>query len=408
MTRLALRDLLEDVLSGLVGYRYRALGLAVVFALGSGGLVAAIGLNATAGQQLRERIATTQLDEVVARPVSAGPADGDGDGVAGAGDAVSLPDDAGARAREIPDVQGAGVVVTTVGARFAVVRTEPTHAAAVPVNVSVMGVDSTSLEAFEARTDPATAPELFGASTTLRVAILGPDAASTLGVRQAGPGSRIEVGGVPLEVVGVLTDVGRATELGNAVLVPAGLAHDLAPQNADEYLFVRTARGRAYAVSQVLPAALSPASPARVAVDPVPDLRQLRRGVSSDLDQSAGLLAGVMLVLAVVTTMSMMTVSVTERRGEIALRRAVGTSRRRIAWMFRLEGTIVGLAGGACGVVGGIAAVVVASATEGWSAVVPVWLPVVGLLCGAGVGFAAASRAATRAAAVEPALALKL
>lgn len=62
-----------------------------------------------------------------------------------------------------------------------------------------------------------------------------------------------------------------------------------------------------------------------------------------------GLLAAAALITAALAVSSMMLANVLERRGEIGLFKALGATNARIAFIFLLEASVVGLAGGALG-----------------------------------------------------------
>ncbi|WP_135302372.1 ABC transporter permease [Haloarcula amylovorans] len=79
--------------------------------------------------------------------------------------------------------------------------------------------------------------------------------------------------------------------------------------------------------------------------------------------------AGVSLVVAGVSIFNVMLMSVSERRGEIGVLRAVGVHRRQVLRTLLVEATLLGVVGGAIGAVLGTAAVVVtATQTE-----LPLW-----------------------------------
>lgn len=389
-------DLGEDVLAGLLGHGLRTVGLAAIFALGSAGLVASLGISQTAAQQVRERLTDAALDQVTAQPGRDG----------STGEVTTLPEDAVTRIEQISDVLAAGRIWQVSKNRAQVSRTDDTTVDP-GVDLSVVGVESSSLDVYAATTSPSGIVDLFDNEKITRTAILGKSAAKALGIEAPGPGRRIHVSHLTLEVIGIISDTGRAPGLDTAVLVPRSVAQALGSTDTDLRLMARTRPGRAYAVAQVLAATLRPANPQSVAVDSVVDLRTLRRGVSTDLDTSAAALAVLMLFLATVTTANVMTMSVNDRRPEIALRRAVGMSGRSVAVSFLLEGALIGILGGAAGSAVGVFATLASSAHQNWDAVLSPWLAPVGLLCGLGVGLLAATRAALRAGRIPPALAIR-
>ncbi|MFA7267593.1 MAG: ABC transporter permease, partial [Candidatus Nanopelagicales bacterium] len=67
-----------------------------------------------------------------------------------------------------------------------------------------------------------------------------------------------------------------------------------------------------------------------------------------------GAVAAISLLVGGIGVMNIMLVSVTERIGEIGLRKALGAAPRIIRRQFMLEASVLGLAGGAAGVAGGI------------------------------------------------------
>jgi putative ABC transport system permease protein len=119
------------------------------------------------------------------------------------------------------------------------------------------------------------------------------------------------------------------------------------------------------------------------------------------------LVAAVALIAGGVVAASLLLLSVTERTGEIGLRRAVGARSRDIALQFLSEAAVTTLLGGALGVLpGGLLAFLAArqfgvQSFFSWKAVVA------GLALSALIGLAAGVLPARRAAALAPAEALR-
>jgi len=93
--------------------------------------------------------------------------------------------------------------------------------------------------------------------------------------------------------------------------------------------------------------------------------------------------------------------------GAIALRRALGATRRQIAGQFIAESVVIGPLGGLIGVALGVLAVIGISVVRDWTPVVDPWTALGGALLGAVLGLVAGGFPAHRAAAIEPVDALR-
>lgn len=216
-------------------------------------------------------------------------------------------------------------------------------------------------------------------------AVLGHSALQQLlkqGARE--PVEEITIMGRPYSVVGVLApaELGyNSSMVDEAVLIPLDMATRYAQSpglnQAAVQLWPEVDHDLASAeISDLLskfkgqPSNLNISSP-----------RQLLEQVSRQMRLYTMLLAAVgsiSLIVGGVGIMNMMLVSVTERRREIGIRRAMGAQRKDIVSQFLVESMLLSFVGGIVGVGLGVAVSLVAASVQGWR---PVWVPGSMLLC---------------------------
>ncbi|MDX2340072.1 ABC transporter ATP-binding protein/permease [Micrococcus sp. M4NT] len=387
-----------DALSSLSSRFLRTVLLMAAFAVGIGGLVAAVGLTQTATAQVSARLTAAALDEVVVNL----PAD----------DGLLDPDDDrltrwGAGLAALPHVRAAGHLAQISPADVRITRSTPDE----PEPSAALTLASASSSA-AAATDlrfPAGAEALLDSSTE-RLAWVTPDAARALQlpVPESGilsPGYRIWVAGQSVPVVGLVQVSDRTPQLGAAVFVTRPLMAGM--RRPELTLTVRTETGFPYPVAQAAPLVIAPENPGSVTTRTVADLRNLRAGVSDDLGAFVGVLSAVLLALAVISASTAMYLSVQSRTAEIALRRAIGSGRALIARLFLLEGALIGLAGGAVGAALGSAVILAVAQSRGWAAVLPSAAVPLSLALGLAAGVVSALYPAWVASRQRPADALR-
>lgn len=257
-----------------------------------------------------------------------------------------------------------------------------------------------------------------------RVCVIGHEVHEVL-LRTAalGPTLRLEIDGELFAVVGVLAEkpmLGNTTSTypwGRKVMVPSTTYDALyAPTHAVERIYVRPPG---------LHAAMR--APMRASVQRV--LLRRHFGVTNfelQKDESGGkeklimtviqvllLGTGVLAVLASgINITNVMLVTVSERRREIGLRRALGATQRSILLQFLLEATALSLVGALVGIATGVllswtTAVLARSALGSWSFAIPTWSLVVGLGLALLTGLVFGLLPAWRAARVAPIDALR-
>ncbi|PTL74503.1 hypothetical protein C1I63_17890 [Rathayibacter caricis DSM 15933] len=380
---------LADAVSALLLSPARTLGVLAAFVLAIAGLVSSVGISATAAQQVTERLDAAALDQVTVRmPESSSDEDlrhaaaaiaGLG-GVSAAGPRVLLTGSEGRPGRLLgPD--------------------------GLSTEATVLAVDESFLAVELVAVAPTTAPAWLDVVDGVPVALLGIGAAEDLGIPIGRTGDTIRIAGQSVVVAGFLTSSERDPALTESILV--SLTDLSVPPRSERQVVARTSPGRPAAVAGSIPLAVDPGHPERVVVETVADLRLLARGVSSDLASNLLVVSAVLLLLVCFSSATSMFLAVSARTREIALRRAVGATRRDIRLLFLIEGAVIGLAGGVSGLALGVLATSVLSGLQGWSPVLDATSAAVGLVAGVGAGALSAVGPALRAARIEPALALR-
>jgi len=113
------------------------------------------------------------------------------------------------------------------------------------------------------------------------------------------------------------------------------------------------------------------------------------------------------LVVGSIVIMNIMLVAVAERTREIGIRKSLGARRRDILRQFLVESTTLSVAGAITGVLLGIGLAKLVSAVTPLPATVAAWSVFVAVGLGAGVGIIAGVYPASRAARLDPILALR-
>lgn len=375
----------------------RALLLLTAFMLGAGGLVCSIGISESAAAQVTERLTQASLDEVVVRSASASAYD----------EGFYAPEGKAASAiAGLEGVKGTGFVAKISAAEARITLLPSGAVASQPVfGGPILVADAGYLDVLGVAASPSHATDLLSASWAPRVALLGVDAAASLGVGTTGPGAQVWVDGAPVDVVGVIAETGRNPELRDSIVLSQAATGNLTPDNAS--LVVRTVPGYPAALSEAIPLAVNPGDPSQVRIETVADLRNLRFGVATDLGTLVGIVSVLLLLLASMSSAIAMYLSVQARSPEIALRRALGASRGSVWRLFTMEGLVIGAAGGVSGAALGVCAVVVVCMLQGWTPTLSPSVLILGLFAGCVSGVCSATYPAIVAARADPAIAIR-
>ncbi len=399
--RFGARDLFAEASAG-IGARPGRLMLTILgTVLGIASVVVTVGLAATAAGQINKQFDAVAATQAVARPATQNSYSGE---VA----LGTLPWDAQARALRLAGVEAAGTVsaVDVAGANVTAVPVNDPSAART-ASPLVLASSPGALDAVGGRVVTGRYFDSGHDERADRVAVLGADAARRLGVSRVDRQPSIFIGETAYQVIGIVDDVRRRTDLLTAVILPEGTARkDFGLASPDE-LHMRLALAAGPVVGPQLPMALAPTAPETIDVAVPPSTSGLRDSVAADVDTIFLALGAVALLIGGVGIANVTLLSVMERTGEIGLRRALGATRRVIGAQFMLESVVIGLLGGLVGAALGVAVVVVVSATQGWTPILDLRVVAAAAAAGGVIGLLAGLYPALKAAAVEPVDALR-
>mgnify|MGYP000585240452 CR=1 FL=1 len=432
-----------EAISALTSRPLRTLLLGLSFALGVGGLISASGMSESASYQVNQRLLGSEQSTLYI-------SDRDNDqnmlGTYRQGESAQNVAD---RISALDYVKNTGFVSSVAPAdvritRFSPYEDEPKTA------IGLSSTSKTRLEQIGARMNPETLRALEQMNSTLTLqnvadreraeqlsgAIVSVSAARALGIipedkaadnatteprpgelpavdygiklgglPQVAPGVSIWVDGQLMPVVGLFDPGNSGYEFRNTVIVSPGT---LQRTGRGQVTYIaETERGYGKAVAKAIPLTLKPAEPSQINVETPSDLQSLRASIASDLGLYVGVLSGILLVLASLSAATAMYLSVQSRTAEIALRRAIGSSKWLIARIFLMEGVMLGVLGGSIGACSGMIATIILSLVQGWQAVLSPGFVVLGVGVGALTGLVSSAYPAWVASRKSPADAMR-
>lgn len=398
--RFDLRDLVEEMVSGLLGRPGRLVLTALGTVLGITALVSTLGLAETAGNQIVSR-----FDELAETRVVISPTD---TGFGGQAGTSNIPWNAEARLTRLNGVVAAGTK-SDVDVAGALSKSVPV-VDPLGINEHQIAVIAGSGGLLDAVRGDIRTGRFFDEGHNERrdpVVVLGPAAAQRLNIFQVDIQPAIFIGEQAFVVIGIINDVAREPDLLNAIVMPDGTAREYFGLAAPAEVHLDAEVGATQLVAGQAAEVLAPDNLESLRVQASSGYTAVRQDVEGDVNALFIVLGAVSLLVGGLGIANVTLVSVLERTPEIGLRRALGAARRHIASQFLLESTVTGLLGGIIGASLGVLVIVATSAVRDWTPVLQGWLPFAAVGLGALIGLVAGTYPALRAAQTEPITALR-
>ena len=231
-------------------------------------------------------------------------------------------------------------------------------------------------------------------------------------------GRTVKVNQISFQVVGVLEEQGSlfGMSMDNMAIAPfsSAMFRIVAPRGAVDEILVRTMRESDLDAARLdieetmrIRHRLRPTQENDFTIDTADDTLDFWHNISRILFIAFPGLVAIALVVGGIVIMNIMLVSVVERTREIGIRKALGARKRDIQLQVLIESAALSGLGAAIGIGIGVAlARLVAALSPLPAAIAPIWM-IMSVVMGVGVGVIAGLYPASRAARLDPVVALR-
>jgi putative ABC transport system permease protein len=248
------------------------------------------------------------------------------------------------------------------------------------------------------------------------VCVIGSEVAEKLFPRVDPIGASVRAGGYELKVVGVFATRGSVLGVSqdNIVYVPLGQFYKMYGSRADLTILVRGREGvdpvRVEDEARVVLRAqrhVALGQPDDFGMTTAETFQSFWKQITGGIFAGTIALVAISLVVGGIVIMNIMLVAVTERTREIGIRKALGARPSDLTMQFLSEAVVLSLFGGALGVLVGISVALLIRAATPLPATIQPWSIALSLAVASSVGLFFGVYPATRAARLDPIVALR-
>ncbi len=225
-------------------------------------------------------------------------------------------------------------------------------------------------------------------------------------------GSRIEIGGSRYRVIGVMESKGQVLgfDMDDAVYIPAARALELFNREGliEAHVVHEPDANVDRLVQDIKRVLMARHGREDFTITPQQEMLDVLDSVLQVLTFAVGALGGISLAVGGVGILTIMTIAVAERTGEIGLLRALGARREQVLLLFLAEAAVLAAVGGLCGLFLGYGLSQLLHVAFPALPVSTPWLyALLAELIAVGIGIAAGVAPANRAARLDPVEALR-